>query len=117
VRGCWGVSRRSIWALINYRVQIIDHEHQKLLQRPIDEDTRIHSTTFHRVGGIPFLIEIWNWEAVRGRTAVFLNEHVAGMNDADLERFLTEKGIDLCGAPTIVRLAMHTFVNFGFVAN
>jgi hypothetical protein len=50
------------------------------------------------VEGIPFLLETWKWEAIRGSSAIFLAEHVAGMTDADLQRFVTEQaGVDLSG--------------------
>jgi hypothetical protein len=100
-------------------VNIIQEEdRQKLSQRPIESDTRILSTRYRRIDGIPFLIEAWSWEGIRGSTAVFLNELVAGMSDADLQRFLTERaGIDLEGGVTICRREKHTFLNFGFVAN
>lgn len=68
--------------------------------------------------GIPLLIETWKWEAIHGSSAVFLAEHVAGMNDANLQKFLTEQArVDLSGGVTISRDETHVFVNFGFVAN
>jgi hypothetical protein len=93
-----------------------DPDHVCLLERSVEADTQILSTQYHRVNDIPFLIEVWNWEAIRGSTAVFLNRHVAGMNDADLQRFLTEQvGIDLGGGVTIKR-EKHTYVSFAFEA-
>jgi len=51
-------------------------------------------------------------QTLKPGASVFLNEHVGGMTDADLHEFLTEQaGIDLCGAPTIVRRETHTFLN------
>jgi hypothetical protein len=96
---------------------IQDEDHRRLLQRSIEPDTRILSTIYHRANGIPFLIEVWKWEAITGSTAVFLTNSVAGMNDADLQNFLTEKaGMDLHGGVTISRRGTYTFLNFGFMA-
>ena len=98
-------------------MKIIDDDQRKLLERPIEEDTRIVSTQYHQIDGIPFLLERWTWEAIHGRTAVFLPEHASTMSDEALQKFLTERaGIDLCGEPTIERRETHTFVNFGFEA-
>jgi len=99
---------------------IQDEDHRKLLERPIEEDTDVLSVRYCRVAGIPILIERWSWrfEGLQGSSAVFLNDHVAEMDDGDLQKFLTEKaGVDLDGGVTISRRDTHTFVNFGFVAN
>ena len=102
---------------LNWRVRIEDEDHRRLLQRPIESDTRILSTRHHRINGIPYLIETWTWEAIQGKTAVFLTEHVAGMSDANLQKFVSEQaGVDLAGGVTISRRDTHTFVNFGFQA-
>jgi hypothetical protein len=102
-------------------VNIIQDEDEKaLLQRPIEDDTDILSVRFCRVVGMPFLIERWSWrfEGLRGSSAVFLNEHVFGIDDSELQRFLTaQAGVDLDGGVTVSRREMHTFINFGFVAN
>jgi hypothetical protein len=99
-------------------VNIIQEEdRQELLQRPIESDTRILSTLYRRIDGIPFLIEVWRWEAITGSSAVFLNEHSAGMSDANLQKFVSEQaGVNLAGGVTISRRETHTFLNFGFVA-
>lgn len=66
------------------------------------------------MAGIPFLLEEWNWEGIQGSTAVFLTKDVGGIDDADLQKFLTEQvGLDL-GKTTIVRNEAYTFLNFGF---
>jgi hypothetical protein len=95
-------------------VNILDEDHRTLLQHSVEPDVRILSTRYHRVAGILFLIEIWNWEGIRGHSAVFLNQHVARMDDGELQRFLTNGGVDLGGSVTIVRKEEYTFVNFGF---
>ena len=92
-------------------------DHQRLLERPIEPDTRILSTRYHQIKGIPFLIESWKWEAITGSTAVFLTENATAMDDANLEGFLSQKaGVDLAGGVTISRREMYTFLNFGFLA-
>lgn len=94
-----------------------DKNHQRLLARPVEEDTRILSVQFRRCNEIPILLERWNWEGIHASTAVFLTEHVAAMDDAALESLLSEQaGLDLSGGVTIVRRETHTFVNFGFDA-
>jgi hypothetical protein len=85
-------------------VNVTDEDQQRLLDRPIEEDTLILFTRYHRINQIPFLIEQWNWEGIHGSTAVFLNKNVAGMTDTDLQRFSTKQaGIDLGDRTTIVR--------------
>ena len=50
--------------------------------------------------------------------ALFLTEHVSGMDEAALQALLTQQGLDLGSAGvTIRRRDEYTFVNFGFVAN
>jgi hypothetical protein len=106
---------------LNWMVNTIqDEDHKALLQRPIEEDTDVLSVRYCRVAGIPILIERWSWrfESLRGSSAVFLNQHVAGMDDSELQRFLTaQAGVDLAGGVTVSRRDAHTFVNFGFVAH
>ena len=59
---CVSFSLCSIFTLaaatfqINLRVKIIDADHQKLLARSIDPDTRIHSAKFLRADGISVLL-------------------------------------------------------------
>ena len=96
---------------------IIDQDHQRLLQRSIEEDTRIISANYLRADGIAMLLEGWSADGVSGSTVVFLTEHVARMDDATLQQFLTGQGLDLGSAGvTIVRREYHVFVNFGFEA-
>ena len=60
------------------------------------------------------LLEQWSADGIRGSTALFLTEHVSTMDDAALQDFLTEHGLDLGNAGvTIVRDDEHVFVNFG----
>jgi hypothetical protein len=60
-------------------------------------------------------LEKWSSDGVTGISAIFYTEHVAGMSDADLQRFLIEQaGVDLAGSITISRREKYTFLNFGF---
>jgi len=104
--------------LLNWRVNIIDQDHQSLLRRDVEEDTKILSTKYFRADGIPYLLERWRWESVHASTAVLLTKYVSAMDDDNLKKFLTEKaGIDLGdGGATIVRCNEHVFFNFGFEA-
>jgi vacuolar-type H+-ATPase subunit E/Vma4 len=96
---------------------IIDQDHQRLLQRSVEEDTRIRSAKYFRADGIAMLLEKWSADGVRGSTVVFLTEHVSRMDDAALQEFLKEQGLDLGSAGvTIVRRDEHVFVNYGFEA-
>ncbi len=75
------------------------------------------STRYRLVAGIPLLLEEWSFEGIRGETAVFLSEHVAGKDDAALENFLREQaGVDVSGSVTVVRRGEYVLVNFGFEA-
>ena len=99
-------------------MNIIGDDHQRLLNRSIDEDTHIRSARYVRADGIPILIEEWTWEAIHGFTALFLVEHVATMDDAAIKTFLTEQGVDLGSAGVTIRCRdEYVFVNFGFFAN
>ena len=96
---------------------IIDQDHGRLLERRIEEDTRILSENYLRADEIAMLLEKWSADGVRGSTVVFLTEHVTRMDDATLQQFLTGQGLDLGSAGvTIVRREYHVFVNFGFEA-
>lgn len=94
----------------------LEQNHERLLRRNVEDDTRILTTKYLQLTGIPVLLEEWTWEGVSGSTAIFLTDHVASMDDTALQRFLTEQaGLDL-GATTIVRQKEHVFLNFGFAA-
>jgi hypothetical protein len=105
-------------AMLNYEVTpyIEDQDHQRLLRRTIEEDTRILSVEYFRENGIPFLLESWNWEGVRGQTAVFLREYVSGLKNEALVQLLNgQTGLNLAVSDvTVASGEEHTFVNFGF---
>jgi hypothetical protein len=96
-------------------VKPTDPDHLRLLDRHVEDDTRIFFAKFVRVGGIPILLERWSSDGLTGKTAVLLNRDVAGMDDAAL-RALLEKmaGIALTEPVTVKREKIHVFVNFGF---
>ena len=108
-----GTGNRSI--AVDWKVKPTDPDHQRLLEREIEEGTRLLVAEFIRVEGLPILVESWTRDGVKGMSAIFLTEHVAGMSDAALENFLPDHGVDL-GVVTIARRETHTFVNFGFKA-
>jgi hypothetical protein len=93
-----------------------DQDRERLLQRPVDEDTRILSAKYFRANGIPFVLEKWSFDGIYGMTAVFLTEHVSAMDAAALNEFVTSQGVESGGGTTIVRRADFTFLNFGFEA-
>jgi len=98
-----------------WRVAPIDKDHKRLLERPVESDTKIVYTKYVRVGEIPLLVEKWRADGVIGMTAVFLSEHATEMDDSALQRFLTEQaGLDIGRSVTIVRREHHSFFNFGF---
>jgi hypothetical protein len=93
----------------------MDPDQKLLLERPIEEDTRIVITHFLRVDGIPILQEIWRFDGLWGISAVFLTQSVSGMDDAALCQFLAQQaGVHLSADTTITRGKIHTFVNYGF---
>jgi hypothetical protein len=95
----------------------IDPYHQRLLQRNIEEDTRILSAKYFRAGGIPILTEKWIADGVSGRSVVLLTESVTALDDVALQTFLKDQaGIDLGKSVTITRNDAHVFVNYDFVA-
>ena len=55
-------------------------------------------------------------DGVKGMSAIFLTEHVAGMDDVALQKWLVDHEMDLGGGVTMARGKTHTFVNFGFEA-
>ena len=93
----------------------VDADHGLLLQRHVDEDTRMLKAGYCRVGDVPMLLERWTADGVTGLSAVLLTRDAGRMNDEELKRFLTEQAdLDLSGSVTICRRDVHTFVNFGF---
>ena len=96
---------------------IIDQDHERLLRRPLDEDTRILFKQYFRANGIPCLLEKWSFDGIYGSTAVFLTEHVSAMDATALREFLTSQGVGLGDSgTTIVRRDEYVFLNFGFEA-
>lgn len=96
---------------------IVDPDHLRLLQRNIDDDTRILSTKCFRADGIPILLEKWIADGVSGRSLVMLTESVSAMDDSALQTFLkNQAGIDLGKSVTITRNDAHVFVNYDFLA-
>jgi hypothetical protein len=97
---------------------MIDQDHERLLRRNIEEDTRILSTKYFRINEIPFVLEKWTADGIRGFSAIFLTESVSGLDDAALTQFLNEQaGLNVAiSGTTIVRREKYTFVNFGFEA-
>jgi len=76
--------RRQVAERMRRYVEPTDPDHGHLLERPV------LAAKFVRV-------EKWIGDGVKGMSAIFLTEHVAGMDDAKLQNVLTEKGLDLSG--------------------
>jgi hypothetical protein len=66
-----------------------DQDRERLLQRDVEEDTKILSAKYFRTDGIPFLLEKWTADGINGLTAVFLTKSVSAMDDSALKSFLT----------------------------
>ncbi len=89
-------------------------EQELLLKRSIEEDTRIISTQFIEVQSHPVLLEQWSWEGITGMSAVFLTQHVAGLDDSQLLQLLESAVNTNIGSTTIKKEPVYTFVNYGF---
>jgi len=94
---------------------IVDADHQLLLSRDVEEDTRILKAEYRRVCDVPILVERWSGDGVMGSTAVLLTRDAGRMADSELKLFLCEHaGLDMSGSVTVGRREQHLFVNFGF---
>ena len=51
-------------------MKTVDDDHCLLLERHIDEDTRMLRADYFLVGDMPLLVENWTWEGISGSTAV-----------------------------------------------
>jgi hypothetical protein len=98
-------------------VKFIDRDHERLLARPVEPETRIRSSRYRRIAGIPLLLEEWTYDGIRAHSVVFLAEHV-GMDDAALQTFLSQQArIEIGGSVTVVRRDNFVCVDFGFEAD
>jgi hypothetical protein len=98
------------------KLLVTDPDHELLLQREIEDDTRILAAQYFRIENIPLLVEKWSSDGVTGKSAIFLSEHVSGMNDEALRLFFNSMAqVDLPAEGTTVKRGdRFAFFNFGF---
>jgi hypothetical protein len=92
-----------------------DPDFAELRKRQKDIEVRVFGESYRRVKEMPFLVERWLDNGIRGSSAIFLTRHVNGWSDKRLLDFLrTDAGIAVAANTTIKRLDSHVFVNFRF---
>lgn len=92
-----------------------DENVRRFAGRRVDRDTKILSTEYLQVDGRDILVENWRWEAIRGKSLIFLSEQLAGLSDAEVDA-LGRKVADLGEEEqtTLKRGDEFTFFNFAF---
>lgn len=83
--------------------------------RRIESDTKILSTKFLQVDGRDILVESWRWEAIKGKSMIFLSEQVAGLTDVEVQSLAREiAGLTEDEKTTFKRGPEFTFFNYAF---
>lgn len=90
---------------------------EKFRDIPVDEDTRIISREFVKVGDLDAVREKWSWEGILGETLIFATGDVKDMDDVALEQLLREQEKLEDNLKVIIKRGERfVFVNFRFEA-
>jgi hypothetical protein len=83
---------------------------------PVEEDTKIRSRKEIVIDNLPVLIERWSWDGIVAESAIFHDEAVSEINDADLfQKIIDSYDVGDDKRHTVKRgCDGYTFVNFNF---
>lgn len=88
---------------------------QKLLARPVEDDTTILAKMIVDFGDFKGLFEKWTWDGVSASSLVFLSEDVVSMDSKALIQYVFGKmQLPVDPQTTYSSRDGFTFVNFGF---
>lgn len=92
------------------------NKEQKLLERPVDEDTEIlleHIVEFKECLG---LMELWRWEGIRASSIILLMEDIKDLNRDELVKSLLDQ---VKASPTTKMTTKENgdyfYLNFNFI--
>lgn len=91
------------------------NKNQKLLERPIEQDTVILNESLVLFGEIPALMELWSWAGVTATSVIFLKEDFEGKSEDQIIDFVF-KNIQAPRDPktTFKLVGDYVYVNFDF---
>lgn len=91
-------------------------ENNKFENVPVDEDTKIKSRSYGRIGELDYMHEKWVWEGISGESIVFADFEVDKLRDSELIALVSELDIVTNKGRFTVRRSKsgYTFVNFNF---
>lgn len=82
--------------------------------KPLDEDTRITSSTLTKFSDRDVCSEKWNWDGIQGNTAILLASQFEGSSNEEIASVLSRQ-IDLGDNYNVSRPSPeYIFVNYGF---
>jgi len=95
----------------------MNDKEKKLLERPVESDTKILVKKLVNFGEFQALYEKWVWDGISASSIVCLEEDVASMSKEDLIKFIFEKmQLPVDKQTTHSVSGGYVFVNFGFDA-
>lgn len=91
---------------------------QKLLQRPVEEDTQIileNVVDFKECVG---LMELWRWESIRGSSIILLKEDIDHLNKDELIKSLLEQvNVAPTSKTTFKEEGDYFYLNYNFIVS
>lgn len=84
---------------------------------PLEEDTILMLENEETLGGYPVLFQLWFWNGIYARSAIFIAEDVADLDEEPIKDMVRDLPLYMEDSEvTFTRNANgYTFVNFNFI--
>lgn len=87
----------------------------KFNQLTTDDDTRILSYQFIRIGDLDARQEIWLWDGIIGKSTIFVSAEVAHLTDDEIwQRVADHLSLDSTSSYTLTRKPDYCLINYDF---
>ena len=88
---------------------------ERLLKRPIEEDTLVIAQVIVRFEEIVGLFEKWSWDGISAKSLIFLKDDFNNFNNKEfIPKLFDQMKMDYDPNLTFKESGEYVFINFGF---